>query len=120
MDQKHISRTQLSDFVAKHKLRNRHSDVHFKAVVSIKTDSDELLNKQMEVMISFENYGSGGQLTLMDSNLDPYVFPTRFDVNWQKMEHIDSTHLMITGDHTRNATIGKYSVSITPLGRIRD
>lgn len=120
MEQEYINGQQLSDFVQKHDLMNRFSITHFNAIVSITTANNKITNRQMEVMISFDNYNSLGQLTLMESDIDPNLYPTVFEATWQKMEHIENEYLLIADVHKNNPVIGKYSVKITPLGKIRD
>ena len=120
MDKQDLNRQQLSNFVEKHNLRNRHSIIHFNAVVSITTAKNKLVNKQIEVMISFDNYNSLGQVTLMESELDSMLFPTIFEAIWQSMEHIEDEHLLISGIHRKNPLIGKYSVKIIPLNKLKD
>jgi len=84
MEQKYKNGQQLSDFVEKHDLINRFSIVHFNAIVSITTAKNKITNRQMEVMVSFDNYNSLGRLTLMESDIDPKLYPTVFEANWKQ------------------------------------
>jgi hypothetical protein len=120
MEQNYINGQQLSDFVEKHNLMNRFSIINFNALVNITTNSNKITNRQMEVMISFDNYNSLGQVTLMVSDIDPKQYPTVFEANWQTMQHVDNEYLLITDIHRKNLLIGKYSVKIIPLGKLRD
>ena len=114
------SSEELSDFVHFHKLMNRFSVTHFSAIVTIETEINKLINQQMEVMISFDGYKSYGKVTLMDNDLDPYLYPTDFEANWQKFGHIDKEYLLIHGKHISNSKIGSYKVKIIPLEKIRE
>lgn len=120
IEQEYINGQQLSDFVEKHNLMNRLSRVHFNAVVSITTSNNKVVNRQMEVMISFDNYNSLGRLTLLENDIDSNLYPTVFEASWQKMEHIENEFLLITDVHKKNSVIGRYTVKIIPLGKIRN
>lgn len=120
MEKKYINGQQLTDFVETHDLRNSYSNIHFNAIISITTAKNRLVNQQMEVMISFENYNSLGLVTLLENDIDPLIFPTSFEATWQKMEHIENEYLLISDIHRKNPKIGKYSVKIIPLKNIRD
>lgn len=120
MENSNSSGHQLRNFVEKHKLRDRFSTIRFLAVVSITTAKNEITNRQMEVMISFENFNSTGQLMLMDSSIDPHLYPTVFEAKWQQMEHVDGQYLLISDIHSKNAMIGEYSVKVIPLKKLRD
>lgn len=110
---------QLREFVEKHDLIDRFSVIQFMALVSINTARNEIINREMRVMISFDDYGSPGNLTLLESDLNPYLFPTKFDSRWQVMEHENGERLIVSGTHSENHDIGKYLVKITPLERLR-
>lgn len=101
MEQKYINGQQLSDFVETHKLMNQYSIVHFNAIVTITTANNKITNRQMEVMISFDNFNCLGQVTLMESDIDPKLYQTIFEANWQKMEHIENEYLLITDVHKK-------------------
>jgi hypothetical protein len=120
MEQNYINGQQLSDFVETHNLMNQYSIVHFNAIVTITTANNKITNRQMEVMISFDNFNSLGQVTLMESDIDPKLYPTIFEANWQKMKHIENEYLLITDVHKKNPTIGSYTVKIIPLNKTRD
>jgi hypothetical protein len=92
-----------------------HSNCFFKAIVTIQTSQNKITNKEMEVMISFDGYNSTGKVTLLNSDIDPNLYPTVFEANWQKIEHVEKEHLRITDIHKKNPNIGQYSVKIIPL-----
>jgi len=119
MEQKYINSQELSNFVEEHNLRNRVSIIHFNALITIKTAKNLIKNERVEVMISFDNFDSYGDLKFLTGDFDPYLYPTVFEAKWQKMQHkID--HLIISGNHTQNPDIGKYEVKVVPLEKIRD
>ncbi len=120
MEQKYINNQQLREFVQQHKLMNRHSIIQFYSIVSITTAKNKITNQSMKIMITLDGYDSYGQLTLLDSDLDPYLFPTVFEAKWQNMKHVDNEYLEISDVHTQNQDIGKYSVKIIPLERLND
>ncbi len=111
---------ELNDFVSKHKLRNRHSIIHFNSIVNITTAENKIVNRKMEIIISFKDYNSMGIVTLMASDLDPFTYPTKFEAKWQKMEHVEGEYLKISDTHKTNSAIGKYSVKVLPLERLKD
>lgn len=117
MTQEFKNQDELTDFIELHKLRNRDSAVYFLALVSITTAKNSIINERLEVMISFDNFKSLGEVKLMTGDLDPYLFPTVFEARWNKMEH-KTDHLFISDVHTKNPDIGKYEVKITPLEKI--
>lgn len=120
MEQCYINGRELKDFVEQHDLQNRYSVTHFQALLTIRTAENKMINRQVEILISFDNFNSLGQVTIMDSTIDPMLFPTVFEANYQKMEHINEEYLLITDVHTKNAQIGDYEVKIIPLGRTQD
>jgi len=120
MEKKDFNGQQLRNFVETHELRNRFSIIQFNAVVSITTAMNKITNQQMEVMISFDNFNSLGQVTLMESRLDPEKYPTVFEATWQQMEHVDNEYLLISDIHKKNPSIGTYSVKVIPLVKLRD
>ncbi len=119
MTQADINGQQLSDFVEKHNLMNKYSNIHFNAFVTIKTIKNIVAMRQMEVMILFDNYNSLGQVKLMENDLNPYLFPTLFEAKWQTMRHVDNEYLIISDIHRKNIDIGKYSVKIIPITKLR-
>lgn len=119
MEKEYINLGELKDFVGKHKLRDMYSNIHFKALVSIKTALNEILNEEMEVRITFDGYDNYGKVTLLADYLDPNLFPTEFDAKWQKMEYKGNIFLNISDIHKRNPSIGKYNVKIVPLSKRR-
>jgi hypothetical protein len=117
---KYDNTTALSDFVKVHQLMNRFSIIQFSAIVTISTANNKITNEPLKVMITFDGYNNCGTLTLLESHIDPNLYPTVFDAKWQKFEHISNEFLLITGNHTQNPTIGNYVVKVLPLGRIRE
>lgn len=111
---------QLKEFVQKHKLKNSHSIIQFNSIVTIKTEKHKITNQNMRIMVTFEGYENYGRLTLLKSDLDPYLFPTEFEAKWQQMRHVDNEYLEISGVHTQNHDIGKYQIKIIPLDRLYD
>jgi len=111
---------ELNDFVHAHNLMNRKSVVNFTAIVSIVTAKNKIENKEIEILISFDNFDSYGQVTFLSGNLDPNLFPTVFDGKWQNMKHVDNVYLKISDTHTKNSNIGKYEVKIVPIRKLQD
>lgn len=120
MNQKNINIQELRDFVTTHKLRNRRTIIHFNAIVSITTVENKISNGNMNVFISFDNYDSYGRVVLMESHLDPNLYPTEFDGKWQTIEHKDNVYLFISGNHTINPSIGIYEVKIVPINKLEE
>ncbi|MDM1551807.1 hypothetical protein [Empedobacter falsenii] len=120
MEQKNINSQQLREFVHQHKLMNRHSIIQFNAIVNISTAKNKLTNQNIRIMVTLDGFDSYGQVTLLENDLDPYLFPTVFEAKWQKMKHIDNKYLEISDVHTKNQDIGKYNVKIIPLERLND
>jgi acyl-ACP thioesterase len=112
MEQTYTNLNELRDFVEIHNLMDSYSNIHFKAKFSIKTAKNEIMNKEAEVLITFDDTG---RVTLIKDELDATLFPTVFYPRWQKMEHKENIYLLITGTHTKNPTIGKFEVKIVPL-----
>lgn len=110
---------ELKDFVESHELMDSHSNIQFKALVSIKTTLNEIEEEEMTVMINYDGYDSYGKVSLIKSDLDPYLFPTVFDGKWQKMQHIENVFLQISDFHKMNPKIGQYNVKIVPISRIK-
>jgi hypothetical protein len=65
-------------------------------------------------------YNSLGQLTLMESDIGPLLYPTVFEANWQTMQHIGNEYLLITDTHKKNNLIGTYSIKVIPLEKLSD
>lgn len=120
MEQKDINSQQLREFFQHHDLMNRYSIIQFHSIVSITTAKNKITNQPMKVMITLDGYDSYGRLTLLESDINPHLFPTDFEAKWQKMEHVDNEYLEISGVHSKNQDIGKYSVKIIPLERLSD
>jgi hypothetical protein len=111
----YTSTQELNEFVHSQKLINRHSNIDFTALVTIRTEKDKVINQRMRVMVHLDGYDNLGTLTLLESNMDPYQYPTEFNAKWQTFKHIDNEYLLITGTHTTNPDIGEYNVKITPI-----
>jgi len=118
MEQKYINNQQLREFVQQHKLMNSHSIIQFNSIISITTAKNKITNKHMRIMVTLDGYDSYGQLTLLESDLDPYLIPTVFEAKWRNMKHVDNEYLEISGVHTQNQDIGKYNAKIIPLQRL--
>lgn len=84
MEKKVKNHRALRDFIERYRLRNRASVVHFNALVNITTAKNSLMDLTLEVMISFDNYNSLGDLTFLTGNLDPYLYPTVFQANYNE------------------------------------
>lgn len=117
MTQKDLNYDELRDFVELHNLRNRTPIIHFNALVTIKTAKNHITNQRIEVIITFNNFDSYGEVKFLTGDLDPYLYPTDFNAKWQKMKH-KTDHLIISDTHTKNNDIGKYEVKITPLEKM--
>ncbi len=120
MEQKDINSQQLREFFQHHDLMNKHSIIQFNAIVSITTAKNKITNQPMRVMITLDGIYSYGQLTLLESDIDPYLFPTVFEAKWENMKHVDNEYLEISGFHSKNQDIGNYMVKIIPLERLND
>lgn len=103
----------LKDFISHFDLMDRHSNIAFQANVTIKT-SKRTLETNSLVRVSFNEYNSPGKLSITETEIDPYKFPEIFDLEWQMFDFVKNEYLKITGEHTKNAEIGKYSVIIYP------
>lgn len=105
----------IKDFISYHHLRNpKDGTVYFKANVEIETQS-EFLEITGEILITFAGYNEAGTLQILSPDLDPYVYPQKFKVEWDKFEFVDSYFLKIIGTHTQNSRIGNYLIKITPV-----
>lgn len=120
MEAKYINLSALKEFVEHHKLTNRKSITQFSALVSIQTAKNKITKQEMNLGVTFDGYENYGTVTLLESDIDPYLYPTVFLAQWQKMEHIENEFLKITDTHTKNPDIGKYEVRILPLQRLRE
>lgn len=117
MEQEYINLGELKDFIFYHKLRDMNSIILFRATVSITTIKNQINKKEMDVMISFNDSVSLGKVSLLVNDLDPLLYPTVFDVSWQKMTHVGHVYLNIIGFHTKNQLIGEYNVTIVPVSQ---
>lgn len=120
MEQKDINNQQLRHFVEYHDLRDDFSIIQFDAIVNISTIKNRIDRQKMIVWITFDDFDSYGRVTLLEHNLDPYLFPTIFEGKWQTMKHIDNVYLEISDVHAKNADIGKFNVKIIPMGKLKD
>jgi len=120
MEPKYINLNELKGFVEYHKLTNRNSITQFSALVTIQTVKNKIIKQEMNVGITFDGYENYGTISLLESDINPYLYPTVFYAQWQKMEHIENEFFKITDTHTKNADIGKYEVRILPLQRLRE
>lgn len=114
MEKGHINHKELKGFVEYHGLSNKYSVIQFNALVTITTEKNKVSNEEMEVGITFDGYNNYGTVTLLESYLDPYLYPTVFKAQWQNIKHIDKEYLYITDTHP---TIGRYEVKIIPFSR---
>jgi len=119
MEQEYVNQGELKDFVEKHRLMDMYSNIYFTASVSIKTAKNEIVDEEMNVMITFDDFNSYGKVTLMGHDLDPTLYPTVLEAKWQKMVHVGKVFLNISDIHKKNPMIGKYEVKIVPMGRIK-
>jgi len=120
MEPKYINLNELKGFVEYHKLTNRNSITQFSALVTIQTAKNKITKQAMNVGVTFDGYENYGTVSLLESDIDPYSYPTVFLALRQKMEHIENDYLKITDTHTKNLNIGKYEVKILPLHRLKD
>lgn len=120
MEAKYINLGALKEFVEHHKLTNRKSITQFSALVTIQTAKNKITKQEMNVGVTFDGYENYGTVTLLESDIDPYLYPTVFLAQWQKMEHIENEFLKVTDTHTKNPNIGKYEIRIFPLHRLKD
>jgi hypothetical protein len=119
MEQGYDNQGELKDFVERHKLMDMYSNIHFKASVSIKTAKNEIVDEEMNVMITFDDFNSYGKVTLMGHDLEPTLYPTVLEAKWQKMIHVENVFLQISDIHKKNPMIGKYDVKIVPMGKLK-
>jgi hypothetical protein len=120
MEQKYTSHSELKNFVQSHKLRNSHSLINFISIVTIETAENKITNREMEILITFDGYDNYGSISLLENELDPYAYPTKFFAKHQEMKYVNGEFLLIKGNHTKNPAIGNYEVKIIPLNRLRE
>lgn len=116
MEQQVKSGQALNDFAHAHKLVDKYSNIHFSAIVTINTavSENKVTNSEMTVRISFDDANSHGKLYL-EGGLDPYKYPTELKADYDVIEHIENEYLQISGHHTKNPKIGRYTIKIIPL-----
>lgn len=112
MEQEYINHKELKDFIQDNKLKDINSNIHFNALVSIKTAQKEIKSKEMKVRITFND---SGKVFLIADYLDTDFFPTIFKVEYGKMEYKENMYLHISDTHKENQKIGMYDVKIMPL-----
>lgn len=112
MERVHDNLNELRNFVSYHKLMNSHSIIQFIAKVTIITAQNKIENEEMKVSITYDEYG---KVTILESHINPYLYPTVFDPRWQRIENVEDVFLRISDTHTKNPVIGKYEVKIVPL-----
>jgi hypothetical protein len=99
MEPKYINLDELKGFVEYHKLTNRNSINQFSALVTIQIAKNKITKQAMNVGITFDGYENYGTVTLLESDIDLYLYPTVFLAQWLKMEHIESKFLKVTDTH---------------------
>lgn len=112
-----LNNRKLRDFVHQNKLMDAYSNIQFYAVVMIKTAKNKVTNQNMRIMITFDG-SVYGEVTLLDNDLDPYEYPTVLKARYQNMELLED-YLEISDKHP-SPKIGKYTIKIFPVARLRD
>lgn len=107
----------LKKIVEEKHLMNRHSVVDFIALVTIKTAKNKITNQEMRIMISFDDYPT---LSILENEIDPMLYPTVLNTQWQDFDYVDNEYLNITGFHSKNSNIGNYNIKIIPLRKIKE
>ncbi|PKP34937.1 MAG: hypothetical protein CVU00_04690 [Bacteroidetes bacterium HGW-Bacteroidetes-17] len=107
----------LTTFVEENHLMNSHSIVDFMALVTIKTAKNKITNQEMRIMVSFDDYPV---LSILEDEIDPMLYPTVLKTQWDDFDYKDNEYLQINGFHAKNPNIGKYSVKIIPLHKIKE
>jgi hypothetical protein len=107
----------LKDFVEDNDLQNRFSIIRFYCVVSIVTVQNAV-TISCEAMITFDTFRDEGVLSLMESGLDPYLYPTNFKAKYDDFS-IVKNRLVIYGNHTKNHNIGKYEIKVQAKGKVK-
>lgn len=113
---KEINNTsELADFVDYFDLRDKYSRIFFRGLTSIETAENSFSDKEMDIRIEFDGYNNYGIVYIFDSEIDPMIFPEKFDAKWATFRFIENKYLWIEDVHKRNPTIGKYTVKIIPI-----
>lgn len=115
MDSQMKNTQELQEFVRVKKLRNKYSQIDFEALVEIKTSANHLEIQNSKIQITFDGYDNYGTVTLLDGDIDSNLYPTVLLAKYQDFVFVKNEYLRITGFHRNNPSIGKYSVTITPL-----
>jgi len=98
----------------------KYGGIRFAAKIVIETEYNRHEAQEMEVMVSLTDFNSMGKLGLIENELDPDLYPTDFDAQYQNFTHVHDVYLHITGTHKKQPLIGKYLVTIVPLRRTLD
>ena len=107
----------LYEFVHHHKLVGKYGGIRFAAKVTIETAHNKFEAPEMEVKVSLTDFNSLGKPSLIENELDPELYPTDFEAEYQTFTHVHEVYLHIAGTHKKRPLIGKYSVVIVPLHR---
>lgn len=120
MEPYQISLANLREFIHHHKLMDRFSNIQFEGLITIQTAQNQITSERMRVMINLNDYKCYASITIMESHIDPNLYPTVLCARFQKIEHVNKEYLYISDTHTLNHNIGKYSVKITPLSKLEN
>lgn len=103
----------IKKFLNTHRLNYSSTRATFTAKVDIETEHNTL-SEEFEILISLQEFNCAGKLTILDIEniIDPYTFPDTFKVEYDKFDFTNNLVLKISGNHSKNPKIGKYSVSI--------
>lgn len=102
------------EFWETHDLMNNHSQIIFKAIVTIETDNSPKYREEHKVMIH-DNFDSENEVTIMDiQDIDVNEYPTGFMAKFQDYSLDEDENLIIKGRHPR---IGNYKAKFIPLGK---
>lgn len=107
----------VREFIEKHDLRNRHSQVIFNGRFEVTTEKTGRYADDHEIKID-NNYDSDGEVDVMDiGDIDVHSVPTSFKAKWQEYDMDESGNLLISGRHPN---MGEYDAIITPYNRTKD
>ncbi len=106
-------------FIEANKLMDKYSNIVFKGDVTIETEHSHPYNGVHKLRFHNEHY-SANVLDIHDSDtINKFKYPTNFQTVYQEYSINNDGDLVITGEHTDNPKIGKYTVTITQLGRTK-
>lgn len=105
---------ELINFIHTHKLMDNHSNMTFRDRLTLVTENNKIESLETYFIATNDGYNNACTL-IIHEDLDSDLYPTRFDGNWQKFEHVDNMYLQITGSHSQNPKIGKYEAKILPI-----